>query len=103
MVVVSAFTKSEPKEQLYKFYTLLDTPVGKEQRLRDLNIEIKLEGQSESKRKRPLKKSRLEKYLSDDVDDGLLLVDLLSLRKKFSWARYRTDILGFIAAAGIAF
>lgn len=102
MVVVSAFTKSEPKEQLYKFYTLLDTPVGKEQKLRDLNIEIKLEGQSESKRKRPLSKSKLEKYLPDDVDDGLLLVDLLSLRKKFSWARYRTDILGFIAAAGIA-
>ena len=87
MIIVSKFTKPEPEEQLRKFYTLLDTPVGKEQQLRDQNIEIKLEGQSEARRRRPVKESKLEKYLPDDVDDGLLLVDLLSLKKKFSWAR----------------
>ncbi len=103
MIVVSKLTKPEPAEQLRKFYTLLDTPVGKEQQLRDQNIEIKLEGQSEARRRRPEKESKLEKYLSDDVDDGLLLVDLMSLKKKFSWARYKTDILGFATAAGIAF
>jgi hypothetical protein len=32
------------------------------------------------------------------TEQGLLLVDLLSLRKKFSFARYRVDILGFLAA-----
>ncbi|MEA1877665.1 MAG: hypothetical protein U9N86_12450, partial [Bacteroidota bacterium] len=30
--------------------------------------------------------------------DGLILVDLLSLRSKFSWARYRVDIIGFTVA-----
>ena len=41
-------------------------------------------------------------HLSTDDDDGLLLVDLLSLHKKFSWKRYRIDIIGFSAAAILA-
>jgi len=64
--------------------------VGKEQRLYDANVEIKLEGMSESKRKKAMKEKGVE-----EVDDGLLIVDFLSLHKKFSWQRYRTDILGF--------
>ena len=39
-----------------------------------------------------------EKFFKSDVDDGLLLVDFLSLRKRFSWARYKTDLIGFLAA-----
>lgn len=98
MIVVSWMTRPEPAEQLRKFYTLLDTPVGKEQRLRDENVEIMLKGVSEGKQDQKTRSSWIEKYIFQrDVEDGLVLVDLLSLRKKFSWARYRTDILGFAA------
>lgn len=93
MIVVSWLTKPEPEEKLRQFYLLLDTPVGKEQVLKDANVNIKLEGISEAKKQKPGKIS--EKFLLPDEDDGLLLVDILSLHKKFSWKRYRTDILGF--------
>ena len=76
---------------------LLDTPVGQEQKLRDANVAIKLEGQSQSKILGE-KKSRLEKFFKSDVDDGLLLVDFLSIRKRFTWARYKTDLIGFLGA-----
>ncbi len=103
MILVSRFTKPEPQEQLRKFYTLLDTPVGKEKRLRDANIEIKLEGQSEGKITKKMKASKNEKIISEeDDDDGLLIVDLLSIRKKYSWRRYKTDLLGFFSAAILA-
>lgn len=102
MIVVSRLTHQEPEEQLRKFYTLLDTPVGQEQRLRNENVEIKLEGVSEPKKPRIIKSSRIEKFIKDyEVEDRLLIVDLLTLSKKFSWARYRTDALGFLTAAGI--
>jgi len=32
---------------------------------------------------------------------GLLLVDLLSLGRKFSFRRYREDVVGFLVAWGI--
>jgi hypothetical protein len=125
MWIVSYLTPPEPEEKLRQFYTLLDTPVGKEKRLHDANVEVKLEGVSEPKAPRkgsvltegPLKEketevsgseapqenSLLTKYLTKDeeVEDGLLLVDLLDLKEKFSWKRYRTDILGFLAGMGI--
>ena len=102
MWLTSMFTQKEPEDKLRQFYMLLDTPVGKEQRLHDANVEIKLEGVSEEKKPKHVKKSRLEKYVpEDEVDDGLILVDLLDLGKKFSWKRYKVDILGFAVAAGI--
>jgi len=102
MYAVSRFTRPEPQENLRKFYMLLDTPVGKEQKLRDANVEIKLEGQSQPKRVLT-KKSRFEKFFHSNEDDGLLIVDLLSLRKRFSWARYKTDIIGFLGALTVVF
>ncbi len=100
MVLVSRVTKSEPEEKLNHFYALLDTPVGKEDALLQAGIEIKLQGDSSA----PAKSSRFEKFLSDpDVDDGFLIVDLFSLRSKFSWKRYRTDIIGFVSASILAF
>lgn len=103
MILVSRFTKLEPQEQLRKFYTLLDTPVGKEKRLRDANVEIKLEGQSQAKISKKIKSSKIEKYFSEGYEeDGLLIVDLLSLKKFFSWKRYKTDIMGFLVAVAIA-
>ncbi|MDZ7318550.1 MAG: sodium:solute symporter family protein [candidate division KSB1 bacterium] len=102
MIVVSHFTRSEPEEQLHNFYTLLDTPVGKEQRLKDQHIEIMLEGESQVPPPKKIKEKLVEKFLArSDVEDGLLVVDLLSLPKKFSWARYRVDIIGFLVACVI--
>ena len=103
MVVISLYTKPEPKEKLRQFYTLLDTPVGQEQRLRELNVDIKLEGESQGKNPDDMKTSRLEKVVADgDVEDGFIIVDLLRLKEKFSWQRYRTDILGFLAVSLIS-
>ena len=101
MILVSLFTKPEPQEKLRQFYLLLDTPVGKEARLREANVEIKLEGISEGK----INSSEgNNKELTDKEDeDGLLLVDLLSLCKKFNWKRYRVDIIGFLTATALAF
>jgi Na+/proline symporter len=100
MTIVSWLTKPEPAEKLRQFYTLLATPVGKENRLNAANVNIKLKGISEIKKTRQSKiDSILEK---DEIDDGLLIVDLLSLKKKFSWKKYRTDILGFFIATVIA-
>ena len=93
MIIVSRFTSSEPAEKLRQFYALLNTPVGKEKHLKESGVEIMLEGISEEK------KSKAEKFLEyEEVEDGLLITDLLSLSKKFSWKRYRTDILGFFGA-----
>lgn len=102
MVVVSWLTKPEPVKSLQQFYMLLDTPVGREVRLREANVEIKLEGESVGRTEKSEKKSGLEKFFDSGVDDGFILVDVLTLRKKFSWQRYRTDILGFLGAAVIA-
>ena len=108
MIFVSLLTPPEPEEKLNQFYTLLDTPVGQEQRLREANINIMLEGVSEGKRpkhdkQQQSKGSWLSKIFPDDssVEDSLLLVDLLHLRKRFSWTRYRTDILGFILSSSV--
>jgi hypothetical protein len=98
---VSYLTPGEPEEKLDQFYMLLDTPVGKEERLHDANVPIKLEGISQGKTSR--KKLLLAKFFpsSEEVDDGLLLVDLLHLKERFTWKKYRTDILGFLAGCMI--
>jgi Na+/proline symporter len=103
MILVSRYTPGEPKEKLRQFFLLLNTPVGKEQRLKDANVNIKLEGISQGKLTKERNKSGLEKYIGvSKEEDGLLIVDLLSLKKKFTWGRYKTDIIGFLAAAFLA-
>jgi len=100
MVLISRFTSPESDRRLHEFYTLLDTPVGEEQRLVDAGIPIMLSGVSESVRSHTAVQSRLEKMLSNTQgDDGLLLVDLFSIRRKFSWDRYKADIIGFAATS----
>ena len=46
MWLTSLLTPREPKEKLRQFYTLLDTPVGEESRLKAQGVEVKLEGVS---------------------------------------------------------
>jgi Na+/proline symporter len=43
MIVVSLLTPPESKTMLDRFYTILHTPVGQEQRLRDAGIKVVLE------------------------------------------------------------
>ena len=97
MWIVSLLTRSEPKEKLRQFYTLLDTPVGEEKRLRAQGVEVKLEGVSESVKDKGKKLWFLPG--KGDDSDRLLLVDLLKIRSMFSWKRYRTDIIGFMVAS----
>jgi len=98
MVVVSWFTTPEPAEKLRQFYLLLQTPVGKEDRLKAAGVKIKLEGLSEAE-----PTSKLERmFYTKDIDDGLLIVDFFKLYKNFSWKKYRTDLIGFGFAALLA-
>ncbi len=87
-IIVSLLTKPEPEKILNKFYALLHTPVGEEDKLKEAGIDIMLEGESESAKKKT--NESLE-----DQGHSLLVVDILSLRKKFSFKKYRIDITGF--------
>lgn len=88
-IVVARFTPSEPKRQLDKFYTLLHTPVGEEHRLKEQNIEIMLEGESE------IADATQTDVSLEERGHSLLVVDLLSLPKTLSFKKYRVDLVGF--------
>lgn len=88
-VIASLITKEEPETQLNKFYALLHTPVGEEKMLKEKGIDIMLEGESDDGEKT---KSDLS---LEERGHSLLLVDLLSLHKKFSFKKYKIDIVGF--------
>lgn len=91
MIVVSLLTKSEPSEKLDKFYALLHTPVGEEYKLKEKGYDMIFEGESVS----------AEKKSSESLEENghsLLLVDLLSLHKKFTFKKYREDVVGFFWA-----
>ncbi|WP_417451573.1 sodium:solute symporter family protein [Kordiimonas sp.] len=90
-VVASLLTQPEDDKQLDDFYALLNTPVGEEAKLKAAGVDIMLEGDNIEPRKAGAE-SLLERGHS------LVLVDLLSLHKKFSFKRYRIDLLGFVAA-----
>ena len=90
MIVTSLLTKSEPEEKLNEFFALLHTPVGEEYKLKQQNINIMLEGESQSSKKSAEQEDSLEKN-----GHSLLIVDFLSLFKKFNYKNYRIDLLGF--------
>ncbi len=102
MVVFSLITPPEAGERLHKFYTLLRTPVGQEAKLREAGIEIVLEGESQATESRG-RRSWLERWLASPDSDDLILPELLSGRKRISWRRHRTDLLGFAVAMGWVF
>jgi Na+/proline symporter len=88
MILVSMFTKSEPEENLNRFYALLHTPVGEEYKLKAAGYNIVFEGESV-----PASADKTESL--EENGHSLLLVDLLSLHKKFTFKRYKTDLVGF--------
>jgi Na+/proline symporter len=95
-IITSLLTKSEPEEKLNKFYTLLHTPVGEEYKLKEADIDIILDGVPVEKAAEAKKVNEFSSL--ENEGHGLLIVDLLSLKKKFSLRRYRIDIYGFAAA-----
>ncbi|NBO63272.1 MAG: sodium:solute symporter family protein [Acidobacteria bacterium] len=78
-IVVSLMTPAIPEERLRRFYGLLHTPVGEEDNLK------KIEDPTG-----PLPASRLE-----EEGHSLLIVDLLRLRERLNYRRYRLDLIGF--------
>lgn len=95
LVLVSKWTTPEPEEQMRRFFTLLHTPVGEEYRLKEQNIPIMLEGDPSGQLFRTTQDVSLE-----ETGHSLLIVDLLSLRSKFTIERYRVDCIGFVKAFG---
>ena len=90
IIATSLLTKPEPEENLSEFFSLLHTPVGEEHKLKQQNINIMLEGESQVS-----KISDEQKDLLESNGHSLLIVDFLSLFKKFNYKNYRIDLLGF--------
>ncbi|MBK8946342.1 MAG: sodium:solute symporter family protein [Ignavibacteriae bacterium] len=90
MIITSLLTKPESEVKLNEFYTLLHTPVGEEYKLKEKGIEILLEGQAEKSISLQNSDIALE-----DKGYGLLIVDLMSLYKKFNFNKYSIDLKGF--------
>ena len=100
-VLVSLLTRPEEEKKMDEFYLLLDTPVGFEKRLHAKGVRIVLEGHIESAGSPELE----EKAAARRREDGLILVDALDLlrgRRRFTWQRYKVDLIGFAAACGLA-
>ncbi|MEL7360725.1 MAG: hypothetical protein AAFN13_01520, partial [Bacteroidota bacterium] len=121
MVGVSLVTPPEDEAALNSFYSLLRTPVGEEAQLREAGIETIHERQDHEVEREAVTASTDGEsatvptlddptlgrvpLLSDDVaarrGESLLLVNLLSLGDRFSVARYRADLGGFLVAWGL--
>lgn len=100
MITVSFFTKPEEENKLNAFYSLLNTPVGDEDRLEKAGISVSDEDEDEDTDKVPVIDQNRNIPLLDNTNalnngEGLLLVDLLSLKDKFSGKNYQVDLKGF--------
>lgn len=100
MITVSFFTKPEEENKLNAFYSLLNTPVGEEDRLEKAGISVSDEDEDEDTDKVPVFDQNRNIPLLDNTNalnngEGLLLVDLLSLKDKFSGKNYQVDLKGF--------
>lgn len=95
-IISSLLTKPEPKDKLDKFYTLLHTPVGEEYKLKEAGIEMILDGVPVDK---IINEKEVDKRTSlEEKGASLLIVNLLSIKNKFSLKKYKIDIYGFAAA-----
>jgi Na+/proline symporter len=100
MITVSYFTPSESETVINRFYSLLNTPVGKETELEKAGINIKdfekLESnQSLGEAEKKQKPKMIDNSLAHETGEGLLLVDLLTLRQSFNFKNYKVDLKGF--------
>ncbi len=100
MITVSYFTKSEDKSIINKFYSLLNTPVGHEEKLEEAGISSSDFQIPNSEQRRIEKDNQNTVPLIDnssalETGEGLLLVDILKLKKTLSYKNYKVDIKGF--------
>lgn len=98
MITVSFLTKSEDEQKLNAFYSLLNTPVGHEDRLEAAGISVSDEDEQEERLPEIVDErtvSLLDNKLALEKGEGLILVDLLKLGKKFSFKDYNVDLKGF--------
>jgi Na+/proline symporter len=93
-IVVSLLTRPEPEARLENFYALLETPVGKESRLREKGYEIMYEPGADMK---PAEKA-IEKEVPEKPEQQLILARLFKRTKGFSLKNYKQDLLGFVVA-----
>ncbi len=98
MFVVSWITAPEEENRLNTFYSLLNTPVGEEDRLRENGIPIMNDSGSSDDENTTLENKNiplLDNKVAHARGEGLLLTDLLKLGKEFNWRSYRVDLQGF--------
>lgn len=98
MITVSFFTKSEDEQKLNAFYSLLNTPVGHEDRLEAAGISVSDDDEQEERLPEIVNEKAvplLDNKLALEKGEGLLLVDLLKLGKTFSVKDYNVDLKGF--------
>ena len=93
LVIVSLLTPPEPEKATREFYALLATPVGQEASLTERGVEMVDAGDASA--------ADTAGAISRGVPQGLLVVGALSLAERFSFARYRIDLLGFLAALAL--
>lgn len=98
MITVSFFTRSEDEQKLNAFYSLLNTPVGHEERLETAGISVSDNDEQEERIPEVVTEKAvplLDNKLALEKGEGLLLVDLLKLGKTFSIKAYNVDLKGF--------
>jgi Na+/proline symporter len=99
MITVSYFTKPEDKAIINRFYSLLNTPVGEEQQLEAAGISAEDFEIPNTKDRKTMEKESIPPLLDNSIalktGQGLMLVDLLNLRKTFNFKNYKIDIKGF--------
>ncbi len=103
MITVSWFTKPEDEAVVNRFYSLLNTPVGQEQRLEDVGISVS--DLEKPKRRNAQSEENIVPLLDNtaalEVGEGLILVDLFKKDKKFSFKNYKVDMKGFLISWAI--
>lgn len=87
LIVVSLLTAPPSAEANRRFYTLLETPVGREELLARAGIRCEASGEALDR----------AGAVSGGVDQGLLLTEIL-MPHRWRWSRYRVDLLGFAVA-----
>jgi Na+/proline symporter len=99
-VIASLLTPPEPENKLNAFYSLLNTPVGSEERLVNTGIDVINEPGMDSSRTRATNSNWSIPLLDDkpaaDRGERLMLVHLLKIGKVFNYKQFKIDLDGFL-------
>ena len=95
MITVSIFTKPEDENKLNAFYSLLNTPVGDEDKLEKAGISVNDDDDELLPEVNAKVVTKLDNTAALERGEGLILVDLLNLKGTFSMSKYKVDLKGF--------